>query len=227
MIDLYTYRTSNGRKVSIMLEECGLPYDLHIVDITAGALDAPAFRAMNPTGRIPGIVDSDGPGGTPITIFESGAILFYLAEKAGRFLPADPDGRWAAIEWLMWQMGGIGPNFGQAFHFLHQFPKETPDEALAYGRERYLGEVRRLCSVMERRLADSAYLAGDDYTVADIATFPWIALHRWYELDFAETPRLSAWYETIKARPAVRRGMDVPTREQLAGHEIEREESGG
>jgi len=217
MIDLYTYRTSNGRKVSIMLEECDLPYNLQIVDITAGEQDDPRFRALNPNGRIPVIVDHDGPGGAAITIIESGAILMYLAEKTGEFLPADPAGRWKAIEWLMWQMSGVGPNFGQAFHFLHQFPKDTPDEALAYGRERYLGEVRRLCEVMDHRLANSDYLAGDDYSIADIATFPWIALHRWYDLDLAETPRLQAWYETIKARPAARRGMDVPTREELAG----------
>jgi len=217
MIDLYTYRTSNGRKVSIMLGECDLPYNLQIVDITAGEQDDPRFRALNPNGRIPVIVDHDGPGGAPVTIFESGAILMYLAEKTGKFLPADPEGRWKAIEWLMWQMGGVGPNFGQAFHFLHQFPKDTPDNALAYSRERYLGEVRRLCEVMDHRLANSEYLAGDDYSIADIATFPWIALHRWYDLDLAETPRLQAWYETIKARPAVRCGMDVPTREEVAG----------
>ena len=124
MIDLYTYRTSNGRKASIMLAECGLDYRLHIVDITAGEQDAPAFREINPNGRIPAIVDHDGPGGAPLALFESGAILLYLAQQTGRFLPEDEKDRWVAIQWLMWQMGGVGPNFGQAFHFLHQHPED-------------------------------------------------------------------------------------------------------
>ena len=218
MIDLYTFRTSNGRKVSIMLEECGLEYGLHIVDITAGEQDAPAFRTICPNGRIPAIVDHDGPGGEPLALFESGAILLYLADKTGRFLPADPAGRWTATEWLMWQMGGIGPTFGQAFHFLHQHPKDAPDGAIAYGQKRYGGEVRRLCAVMDARLAESRFLAGDDYSVADIAAFPWIALHKWFDLDLAELPHLRRWYDTIKARPAVARGMDVPTRDQMEIH---------
>lgn len=218
MIDFYTYRTSNGRKVSIMLEECGLEYALHIVDITAGEQDAPAFRAINPNGRIPAIIDRDGPGGEPLALFESGAILLYLAGKTGRFLPSDAAGRWVATQWLMWQMGGVGPNFGQAFHFLHQHPEDAPASAIEYGRERYGGEVRRLCDVMEGRLADSEFLAGPDYSVADIATYPWIALHKWFELDLAAMPHLARWYGTIKARPAVRRGMDVPTRQQMEKH---------
>lgn len=218
MIDLYTYRTSNGRKVSIMLAECGLDYDLRIVDITAGGQDTPAFRAINPNGRIPAIVDRDGPDGAPLTLFESGAILLYLAQKTGMFLPEDERNRWIAIQWLMWQMGGVGPNFGQAFHFLHQHPEDAPDDAIAYGRARYGGEVRRLCDVMETRLAETAFLAGDDYSVADIATYPWIALHKWFGLDLAALPHLRQWYETIKARPAVRQGMDVPTRDQIENH---------
>lgn len=218
MIDLYTYRTSNGRKVSIMLAECGLDYDLHIVDITAGGQDTPAFRALNPNGRIPAIVDRDGPDGAPLTLFESGAILLYLARKTGMFLPEDEKDRWVAIQWLMWQMGGVGPNFGQAFHFLHQHPEDAPDDAIAYSRARYGGEVRRLCDVMETRLAETAFLAGEDYSVADIATYPWIALHKWFGLDLAALPHLRQWYETIKARPAVRQGMDVPTRDRMENH---------
>lgn len=218
MIDLYTYRTSNGRKASIMLEECGLDYTLHIVDITAGEQDAAAFRAICPNGRIPAIVDHDGPDGKALALFESGAILLYLADKTGSFLPVDAAGRWIATQWLMWQMGGIGPNFGQAFHFLHQHPADAPAEAVAYGRERYGGEVRRLCAVMDKHLADTEFLAGESYTIADIATYPWIALHKWFGLDLAAMPHLRRWYDTIKARPAVMRGMDVPTRDQMEKH---------
>ena len=216
MIDLYTYRTSNGRKVSIMLEECGLPYKVHIVDITAGEQHAPDFLAISLNGRIPAIVDEDGPASQPVSLFESGAILLYLAEKTGRFLPREEDGRWSAIEWLMWQMGGVGPSFGQAFHFLHQHPDDAPAEDIAYGRERYSGEVRRLCGVMDRRLSENRHLAGVEYTVADIAAFPWVALHRWFELDLGKTPHLLRWYDDIRQRPAVRRGMDVPARDAIA-----------
>jgi GST-like protein len=213
MIDLYTYRTSNGRKVSIMLEECGLPYRTHIVDITAGEQHAPDFLAISPNGRIPAIVDADGPAGASFSLFESGAILLYLADKTGKFLPADADGRWSAVEWLMWQLGGVGPNFGQAFHFLHQHPDNAPPADIAYGRDRYGAEIRRLCGVMDRRLAANPYLAGGTYTVADIATFPWVALHKWFKLDLEETPHLRRWYENVRERSAVRRGMNVPARE--------------
>ena len=218
MIDLYTYRTSNGRKASIMLEECGLDYALHIVDITAGEQDSPAFRAINPNGRIPAIVDADGPDGAPLALFESGAIVLYLAQKTGLFLPEDEKDRWIATQWLMWQMGGVGPNFGQAFHFLHQNPADASDEAIAYGRARYGGEVRRLCDVMNARLAEAAFLAGKDYSVADIATYPWIALHKWFDLDLDGLPHLRRWYGEIKAHPEVHRGMDVPTRNQMENH---------
>lgn len=224
MIDLYTYRTSNGRKASIMLEECGLDYVLHIVDITKGEQDAPAFRAINPNGRIPAITDRDGPDGAPLTLFESGAILLYLAQKTGMFLPPDEKGRWVAVQWLMWQMGGVGPNFGQAFHFLHQYPEDVPEEEIAYGRARYGGEVSRLCDVADARLAEAAFLAGDDYSVADIATYPWIALHKWFGLDLARWPHLRRWCEEIGGRPAVRRGMDVPTRDQMEEHAQSRAE---
>ncbi len=220
MIDLYTYRTSNGRKVSIMLEECGFPYETHIVDITAGEQDVAAFRAINPNGRIPAIVDRDGPDGRPFALFESGSILLYLADKCGMFVPPVDDvrRRYVAIQWLMWQMGGVGPIFGQAFHFLHQHPDDAPADAVAYGQKRYGGELRRLCGVMDRRLADARYLAGDEYTIADMATFPWVALHKWFDVDLAETPALRRWYDEIRQRPAVRRGMDVPTRAEMEEH---------
>lgn len=201
-----------------MLAECGLDYALHIVDITAGAQDAPAFRAINPNGRIPAIIDRDGPAGAPLALFESGAILLYLAQKTGLFLPEYEKDRWIAMQWLMWQMGGVGPNFGQAFHFLHQHPEDAPEDAIAYGRQRYGGEVRRLCDVMNARLAEAAFLAGDAYSVADIATYPWIALHKWFGLELAGLPHLRRWYDEIKARPAVQRGMDVPTRDQMEKH---------
>jgi GSH-dependent disulfide-bond oxidoreductase len=218
MIDLYSYRTSNGRKASIMLEEIGLPYKLHVVDITQGEQDAAEFRALNPNGRIPAIIDHDGPDGMPYGLFESGAILMYLADKTGRLLPPPEQmsARYRVIEWLMFQMGGIGPIFGQAFHFLHQTPDDAPEGAIAYGRERYGAEVLRLCRVMEARLGESRFLGGDDYSIADIACFPWVALHGWFGIDMAALPALKRWAETIGARPAVRRGMDVPTRDQIA-----------
>jgi GSH-dependent disulfide-bond oxidoreductase len=211
MIDLYTYRTSNGRKVSIMLEELALPYELHVVDITKGAQHAPAFRAISPNGRIPAIVDRDGPGGAPYALFESGAILMYLAEKCGRLMPREVAARYRVIEWLMFQMGGVGPMFGQAFHFLHQTADDAPAAAITYGRARYGAELRRLCAVLEDRLAGRDYLAGD-YSIADIATYPWIAIHRWFDLTLTDTPALARWYARIHARPAVRRGMRVPPR---------------
>ena len=217
MIDLYTYRTSNGRKASIMLEEIGLPYELHVVDITRGEQDAKAFRAINPNGRIPAIIDRDGPGGEPFALFESGAILMYLADKTGRLLPpADqPTARYRVIEWLMFQMGGVGPIFGQAFHFLHQTPDDAPEDAIAYGKAHYGAEVLRLCRVMEAQLGESRFLGGDGYSIADIACFPWVALHRWFEIDLASLPNLAIWVEMIGARSAVQRGMDIPSREQL------------
>ena len=226
MIDLYTWRTSNGRKVSIMLEECGLDYELHPVDIVAGEQHEPAFRTISPNGRIPAIVDRDGPGGQPLSLFESGAILLYLADKTASFLPTAAAARWTAIQWLMWQMGGIGPQFGQAFHFLHQAPADAPAQATTYGRTRYGAEVRRLCTVMETRLADAAWLAGAEYSIADIAAFPWIALHRWLDIDLAATPHLARWYDAVRERPAVRRGMDVPTRLQLERHSRQYERKG-
>lgn len=217
MIDLYTYRTSNGRKASIMLEEVGLPYRLHVVDITRGEQHASDFVAISPNGRIPAIVDPDGPEGRPYAVFESGAILLYLAEKTGQLLPAAGEARYAVIQWLMFQMGGVGPMFGQAFHFLHQAADDAPADALAYGKARYDAEVARLCGVMDRRLAQAEYLAGD-YSVADVATFPWVALRKWFGIDLDDYPHLARWFTAVGGRPAVRRGMDVPTWADIEAH---------
>ncbi len=203
MIDLYTWTTPNGRKVSVMLEECGLAYTAHKVNIGQGEQFKPAFLAISPNNRIPAIVDSDGPDGKPIELFESGAILVYLAGKTGRFLPASARGKYEALQWLMWQMGGVGPMFGQAHHFLRAAPEQVP-----YGIKRYSDETRRLYGVLDRRLAEAAYMAGE-YSIADIATYPWIARHEWHKVELAEFPNVKRWYDTIGRRPAVVRGMAV------------------
>lgn len=204
MITLYTWATPNGRKVSIMLEECGLPYSVHPVDIGKGEQFAPDFEAVNPNSKIPAIVDADGPGGEPINMFESGAILLYLAAKSGRFMPADERGKFEALQWLMFQMGGVGPMFGQAHHFLRFAPEPVP-----YAIDRYKTEVARLYAVLNRRLASADYLAGE-YSVADIATFPWVARHEWHGIDLADFPAVRHWFDVISQRPAVQRGMNVP-----------------
>lgn len=204
MIDLYTWTTPNGRKVSIMLEECGLAYRAHKVNIGQGEQFKPEFLAISPNNRIPAIVDSEGPDGKPIEMFESGAILVYLAGKTGKFLPKSVRGKYEALEWLMWQMGGVGPMFGQAHHFLRSAPEQVP-----YGIKRYTDEARRLYGVLDRRLADAAYMAGE-YSIADIATYPWAARHEWHKVDLAEFPNVKRWYDTIGKRPAVVRGMAVP-----------------
>lgn len=205
MIDLYTWSTPNGRKVSIMLEELALPYDVHAIDIGKGDQFAPGFVAINPNSKIPAIVDSDGPDGKPFALFESGAILLYLADKTGRLLPAGKSQRFEAIQWLMFQMGGIGPMFGQTHHFLRAAPEPVP-----YAIERYSKETRRLYGVLDRHLADREWL-GSEYSVADIATFPWTARHEWHKVDLAEFPNVKRWYDRIAARPAVQRGMKVPS----------------
>ena len=206
MIDLYTWSTPNGRKVSIMLEELGLPYKVHPVAIGKGEQFEPEFVAISPNSKIPAIVDPDGPEGKPVPVFESGAILIYLAEKtASTLLPRAPRARLETIEWLMFQMGNVGPFFGQAHHF-RRFAREK----IPYAIERYTNETRRLYAVMDKRLGAVAYLAGD-YSIADIATFPWCARHEWQGVDLGEFPDLKRWYDAIAARPAVRRGMAVPT----------------
>ncbi|MCY4394990.1 MAG: glutathione S-transferase N-terminal domain-containing protein [Rhodospirillaceae bacterium] len=205
MIDLYTWSTSNGRKASIMLEELGADYTLHPIHIGKGDQFTPEFLAINPNGKIPAIIDSDGPGGAPITVFESGAILIYLAEKYGRFLPTDPAARMEVIQWLMFQMGGIGPIFGQVHHFLRAAKEQVP-----YGIERYGTEARRLYGVLDRRLDGRDHLAGDGYSIADIATWPWVLRHEWQQVDLAEYPNVKRWFDAIGSRPAVQRGIRIP-----------------
>ena len=204
MIDFYTWTTPNGRKVSIMLEECGLPYRVHKVDIGKGEQFRPEFLAINPNNRIPAIVDADGPEGKPLPLFESGAILVYLAGKTGRFLPESTTGKYVALQWLMFQMGGVGPMFGQAHHFLRAAPEQVP-----YGIKRYTDETRRLYGVLEKRLAEAPFLAGE-YSIADMATFPWVARHEWHKVALGDFPNVKRWYDTLALRPAVVRGMAVP-----------------
>ena len=205
MIDLYTWSTSNGRKASIVLEELGADYTVHPIHIGKGDQFTPEFLAINPNGKIPAIVDSDGPGGAPITVFESGAILIYLAEKFGRFLPAEPVARMEVIQWLMFQMGGIGPIFGQVHHFLRAAKEKVP-----YGIERYGTEARRLYGVLDRRLDGRDHLAGDGYSIADIATYPWVLRHEWQQIDLADHPNVKRWFDAIGSRPAVQRGIQIP-----------------
>ncbi|MEZ5863967.1 MAG: glutathione S-transferase N-terminal domain-containing protein [Geminicoccaceae bacterium] len=203
MIDLYTWSTPNGRKVSIMLEECGLPYTVHEIDIGKDQQFAPEFLAISPNNRIPAIVDRENGR----SVFESGAILIYLAEKTGRFGGADEAERIAVLEWLMWQMGGVGPMLGQAHHFLRFNPGKAP-----YAEERYGKEAKRLYGVADRRLAKCAYLAGDNLSIADFATWPWFSRFEWQGIDLAEFPNVRRWYLELADRPGVQRGYDVPAR---------------
>ncbi|MDI1275436.1 glutathione binding-like protein [Polaromonas sp.] len=204
-IQLYAFDTPNGRKISVALEEMGLPYDVHVIDIGKGEQFDPAFLKISPNNRIPAIVDPDGPGGQPISVFESGAILIYLAEKTGKFLPKDPRGRVAVMEWLMFQMGGFGPMPGQAHHFLGL----TNEADKRYGAERYLAETRRLYGVMDRRLADHAFFAGEEISIADLAIVGWAWRHEKHKVDLAEFPHVLRWYRAMMARPAVARGFRV------------------
>lgn len=206
MIDLYTWMTPNGKKASIMLEELSLDYTVHPIDIMAGDQFKPAFLAINPNNKIPAIVDHDGPGGAPITVFESGAILIYLAEKTGSdLLPATGAARYAALQWLMWQMGGLGPMFGQVHHFV-KFAKED----VPYAKKRFTDEMLRLYGVMDKQLAGHPYLAGDAYTVADIATYPWVSRHPWHPMELSDYPNVQRWYDMVGVRKAVQAGMNVP-----------------
>ncbi|MFI4986430.1 MAG: glutathione S-transferase N-terminal domain-containing protein [Alphaproteobacteria bacterium] len=204
MIDVYFWMTPNGYKVTILLEELGWPYRVIPVHIGKGEQFAPEFLKISPNNKIPAIVDHDGPGAAPLALFESGAILMYLAEKSGwRFMPAEPRQHYKVLEWLMFQMAGIGPMLGQAHHFRKYAPEPIP-----YAIERYTNEARRLYGVLDRRLGEAEYLAGD-YSIADMATYPWIRPHRWQGQDLADFPNLKRWYETVKARPAVERGIAV------------------
>jgi GST-like protein len=203
-IELYAWNTSNGRKASIMLEELGLDYNIHLVDISKGEQFDPAFLKISPNNRIPAIIDTDGPGGEPYPMFESGAILIYLAEKTGRFYPEETRTRYDVLQWLMWQMGGVGPMFGQVHHFFRAAKEEVP-----YAIKRYGEEMHRLYRVMDRRLGESDYLGCGAYTIADIATYPWVARFEWQKVDLGDYPNVKRWFDAISERPAVQRGMTV------------------
>jgi len=201
MIDLYTAATPNGHKVSIALEELSLPYTLQVLDLTAGEQKQPAFLAINPNGRIPAIVDRDA---DDFAVFESGACLIYLAEKTGRLMPTDAKGRSRVLQWLMFQMGGIGPMMGQANVFFRYFPEKIPAVI-----DRYQGETKRLFRVLDGHLKDHEYLAGD-YSIADIANWAWVRTHRWSGVDIDDLPHLKRWRDAIRARPAAQRGIEAP-----------------
>jgi GSH-dependent disulfide-bond oxidoreductase len=203
MIDLYTWSTPNGRKVSIMLEECGLEYAAHTIDIGKGEQFKPEFLKISPNNRIPAIVDRENGR----SLFESGAILMYLAEKTGKFWAQDADTRWRTIEWLMWQMGGIGPMLGQVHHFVKYNAGKAP-----YAEERYLKEAHRLYGVLDRQLGEGPYIVGA-YSIADMAIWPWISRFEWQTIDLNAYPNVKRWYMAIAARPAVKRGYDVPIKQ--------------
>ncbi len=205
MITLHTWSTPNGYKVSIALEELGLDYSVNPIDITRGEQFAPEFLALNPNNKIPAIVDEHGPDGEPVTVFESGAILLYLADKTGSLMPTKARERLEAMQWLMLQMGSVGPMLGQAHHFLRFAPDIIP-----YAIERYSKEAARLYSVLNTRLGGRDWLVGSAYSIADIATFPWIARHEWQGIDLARYPEVKRWFDAIAARPAVQRGLAVP-----------------
>jgi GSH-dependent disulfide-bond oxidoreductase len=203
MIQLYTWATPNGKKVSIMLEEVELSYEVHPINIAKGDQLKPEYLAINPNNKIPAIIDSDGPGGKSLKLFESGAILMYLAEKTGKFLPHEPAKRYEVIQWLMFQMGGVGPMFGQANYFYRL------EEKVPFAVERYYKEAIRLYKVLEQTLGQRDYLAGE-YSIADIATYPWVGRHDGHNVKLEEFPNVKRWFDGISQRPAVKRGMAVP-----------------
>jgi GST-like protein len=205
MIQLYTWGTPNGKKVSIMLEEVGLPYEVHPVNLQQGDQLKPEYLAINPNNKIPAIIDDEGPNGTPFTLFESGAILMYLAEKSAKLWPGDMRRRYTVIQWLMFQMGGVGPIFGQANYFYRL------EEKVPYAIERFHKEARRLYNVLDQELARKDYLAGE-YSIADIATYPWVWRHEMHHVKLEEYPNVKRWYDAISQRPAVQRGMEIPKR---------------
>ena len=218
MIDLYYWPTPNGWKISIALEEMGLPYRTHRVNIGAGEQFAPAFLAISPNNRMPAIVDPEGPGGAPVSVFESGAILQYLARKTGQLYGTTERERIAVEEWLFWQVGGLGPMAGQAHHFLKYAPNMAPPNDLPYAKDRFRTEVARLYGVMDRRLAGHRYLAGDVYSIADIACWGWASLWQGQEQTLDDKPHLKRWLDELSARPAVQRGraLGAEARSDLA-----------
>lgn len=200
MIDLYTWTTPNGRKVSIMLEELGVEYNVHSINIGQGEQKTPEFLKIGPNNKIPVIVDSDN----GVSIMETGAIMIYLAEKYGKFLPTDPLKKIEVIEWLMWQMGGLGPMLGQAHHYLHFNPGKAP-----YAEERFSTEVKRLYGVLDTRLEGREFIC-DEYSIADMACWPWVSRYEWQNIDLADYPNVRAWYQRLLAREAVQKGYHVP-----------------
>ena len=203
-IDLYYWPTPNGWKMTIFLEEAGLPYNVIPVDISAGDQYEPEFLEISPNNKMPAMVDPEGPDGEPISLFESGAMLVYLADKTGRFLPETPRERYGALQWVMFQMGHIGPMLGQAHHFRQYAPEEIP-----YAIERYTNEAARLYGVVDRRLGEVPFIAGEEYTIADMAIFPWLRSHENQGQNLDDYPSLKRWYETLESRPAVQRGLAV------------------
>jgi GST-like protein len=204
MIDVFSWATPNGHKVHIMLEECGLPYRAIPVNIGAGDQFKPDFLRISPNNKIPAITDPAGPDGKPISLFESGAILLYLAAKTGRFMPASDRAKYEVLQWVMFQMGGVGPMLGQAHHFRMYAP-----EKIQYAIDRYSNEAKRLYGVIDRRLAQSEWLGGNEYSIADIATFPWLRSWQNQGVVLGEYPNLQAWFDKISERPAVQRGVKV------------------
>lgn len=205
MIDLYYWTTPNGHKITLFLEETGLPYRIHPINIGKDEQFQPHFLKIAPNNRIPAIVDNEpADGGEPLSLFESGAILLYLAEKTGRFIPQDLRGRQEALQWLFWQMGGLGPMAGQNHHFNRFAPEKVP-----YAIQRYVKETARLYGVLDRRLADRAFVAGDDYSIADMAIYPWIVPHAYQEQDLDDFPHVKRWFQAIQARPATVRAYDL------------------
>ncbi len=218
MIDVYSWATPNGHKVHIMLEECGLPYRAHPIRIGAGDQFKPEFLKISPNNKIPAIVDPKGPDGKPISLFESGAILLYLASKTGKFLPDDVRGKYEALQWLMFQMGGVGPMLGQAHHFRIYAPHRVE-----YAIERYTNEAKRLYGVIDTQLSKHAYLSGDTYTIADIATFPWLRSWENQGIQLEDYPNVKRWFDEIAARPAVQRGVEVLAKDRTPVNDKERE----
>jgi GST-like protein len=203
MIDFYTSSSPNGAKVHILLEETGLEYALQCVNLNEGEHKKPDYLAINPIGKVPAIVDRDGPGGDEVKVFESGAILLYLAEKSGKFLPRDPQARWQAISWLMFQMAGLGPSLAQAGYFLNRAPEPVP-----HAVERFVTEAEHLFGVVDRCLDEAEFLAGD-YSIADMACFPWMRIHQRFGVDIEDYPNVARWRATVAARPAVRRAVSA------------------
>jgi GSH-dependent disulfide-bond oxidoreductase len=218
MIELYTWPTPNGHKVHILLEETGTPYHVIPVDIGAGDQFKPEFLKISPNNKMPAMVDTDGPGGKPISMFESGAILVYLASKTGRFLPADLRDKWSTLQWLMFQMGGVGPMLGQAHHFLGYAPEKIP-----YAMNRYKNEANRLYGVIDRRLRESRYIACDEYTIADMAIVPWLRFPDRQGVEIDAYPSLKNWRDAILERPAVQRALKVLADRRRTGPHTDKE----